>query len=261
MISTSQIKFINSLKLKKFREQHAKFIAEGSRLVLDLVDSPIRVHEIFAYTDWISEHSARLKGSDINCFTVSEKEMVRISALVSPSPVLAVVDIPLQDTVPDSLADDFILVLDDIKDPGNFGTILRIADWFGMRTVICSENMVDLYNPKVVQATMGSIARVKVFNANLPRFLEGIKGTRDVFGTFMTGENVYSYNLPPSGIIVIGSESAGISPEVAEYVTTRLAIPSFQNSNARSVPESLNAAVATAVICSEFRRRVATLTR
>ncbi len=255
MISINQVKFIQSLKQKKFREIHDQFIAEGSRLVLDLISSRFVVKEVFAEQQWISLNRAILGANNISFTLVSESEMSRISALSSPSPVLSIVTIPEAAELPSSFQDEIILMLDDIKDPGNLGTIVRIADWFGIGTIICSENMVDLYNPKVVQATMGSIARVKAIYANLGDFLQQIKGSTEVFGTFMSGENIYSCNLPSSGIIVIGNESNGISKEVSEYVNTRLQIPSFANNNAPSAPESLNAAVATAIVCAEFRRQ------
>ena len=255
MISNNQVKFIQSLKQKKFRGIHGQFVAEGSRLVLDLINSTYHVKEVFAEQQWISGNRSVLGASGISFTLVSENEMGRISALSSPSPVLAVLNIPDTSVPPLPLLEELILMLDGIQDPGNFGTIVRIADWFGISTIICSENMVDLYNPKVVQATMGSIARVKVFPANLSEFLQQMNGLIEVFGTFMAGENIFSCNLPSAGIIVIGNESFGISQEVSSYVKTRLYIPSFADKNKPSVPESLNAAVATAIVCAEFRRK------
>jgi TrmH family RNA methyltransferase len=165
------------------------------------------------------------------------------------------VHIPTIPVLPENADDNFILVLDGISDPGNLGTIIRIADWFGIRTVITSENTVDLFNPKVVHASMGSIARVEVIPADIPEFLSRMPGITGVFGAFMTGENIYSMDLPSSGIIIIGNESNGISPEVSNLVKTRMHIPSYAGPRKESFPESLNAAVATAIICSEFRRR------
>jgi RNA methyltransferase, TrmH family len=255
MISNNQVKFIQSLKQKKFREIHNQFIAEGSRLVLDLIGSPYRVSEIYADQKWISLNRSVLGSNNIPFTLISESEMNRISALSSPSSVLAILEIPPNMTPPAELKNELVLMLDDIRDPGNFGTIVRIADWFGISTIICSANVVDLYNPKVVQATMGSIARVNVIPANLEEYLKQLNRSIEVFGTFMSGENIYSCNLPSTGIIVIGNESSGISPEISAQITTRLHIPSFANRNMLSHPESLNAAIATAIVCAEFRRR------
>ena len=204
---------------------------------------------------WVSSNRSVLGANNIPFTLVSESEMNRISALSSPSPVLAVLNIPDASVPPVSLHDELVLMLDDIQDPGNLGTIVRIADWFGICTIICSENMVDLYNPKVVQATMGSIARVNVIHTNLNEFLKQLKGSIEVFGTFLSGENIFSCDLPSKGIIVIGNESYGISQEISAYIKTHLHIPSFADKDTQSTPESLNAATATAIICAEFRRR------
>ena len=254
MITNNQVKFVQSLRQKKYRGIHGLFIAEGSKLVLDLINSPYRLKEVFAYEQWVSDHRSILGAAQIPFTAVNEKEMTRISEFSTPSPVLAIVNIPGNTELPASVKDELVLMLDDIRDPGNLGTIVRIADWFGVRTIIGSENMVDLYNPKVVQATMGSIARVNVFYTNLVRFMNRMEGSPDVFGTFISGENIYTCNLPPEGVIVIGSEANGISEELSGFVKTRLRIPPFADNIEESAPESLNAAVATAIICSEFRR-------
>lgn len=256
MITNNQVKYIQSLKQKKFRGIHHQFVAEGSRLVLDLIHSPYKVAELFALQPWISTNQDTLTSGNIPLSVLTEKEMERISMLSSPSPVLALVNIPVKRQLPLSFDKELVLMLDDIMDPGNLGTIIRIADWFGIYSLICSENMVDLYNPKVVQASMGSLARVNVMNANLGEFLQQHKGLVNVFGTFMTGEDIFYTELPSTGIIIIGNEANGISPEVAAHINTRLSIPSFASKTTRSSPESLNVAVATAVVCAEFRRRV-----
>ena len=152
--------------------------------------------------------------------------------------------------------DGITLVLDDIQDPGNLGTIIRIADWFGIRRIICSHNTVELYNPKVVQSTMGSIKRVEVIYTDLGQFLEGRAGNTRIFGTFLEGENIYTRDLPSSAIIVIGNEANGISPKVGKWISDKITIPVFRYSeDEKDHAESLNAAVAAAVVCSEFRRR------
>jgi TrmH family RNA methyltransferase len=169
--------------------------------------------------------------------------------------VLAIAEIPETKMQPAVSIDDLVLVLDDIKDPGNLGTIVRIADWFGIRSVICSENTVDLYNPKVIQATMGSVARVNVDYCNLSDFLSSIDPVIKIYGAFMEGKNIHSARLDPKGIIVIGSESNGISPEVSSRITDRISIPAYSTTQTQNQAESLNASVATAIICYEFRRR------
>jgi TrmH family RNA methyltransferase len=186
---------------------------------------------------------------------ISEGEMERITALSSPSLALAIAEIPIM-PIPPAVINDLVLVLDDIKDPGNLGTIIRISDWFGIESVICSENTVDLYNPKVIQATMGSMLRVKVTYANLPEFLTSVAPMIKIYGSFPKGENIYSVSLEQKSIILIGSESSGISREVVSKVTDKISIPSFvKASGAGDLSESLNASVAAGIICSEFRRR------
>lgn len=182
--------------------------------------------------------------------------MGRISSLVTPSEVLAVCSIPDHKLKADDLSGKLSLVLDDIRDPGNLGTILRIADWFGIENVICSRETVDLYNPKAVQATMGSIARVKLHYQQLAEFLPSIPAEIERCGAYMDGENVYEAKLPVAALLVLGNEGKGISEPVGTHITRRLAIPSFAHlKNNSSEAESLNVAVAAGILCSEFRRR------
>jgi RNA methyltransferase, TrmH family len=265
MLSQSQVKHISSLKVKKFREEYNQFIAEGHKLVMDLAGSDYKIAGIYASAGWIVANLALVREKNIPVFETLPREMERISALSTPSQVLAVVGIP-RSLAPPALGmgrgEDLILALDDIRDPGNLGTIIRVADWFGIDTVLCSENCADIYNPKVVQATMGSITRVKVVNCNLVEFLSTPSGSTTpsgyskgipVYGTFLEGEPVFSQKLSDHGIIVIGNESRGISPELVPFITHKLFIPSF-GSSAAGKAESLNASIATAIICSEFRR-------
>jgi len=268
MLSQNQIKHITALKVKKFREEYHQFIAEGHKLVMDLAGSGYTISAIYASAGWIIQnlHDIRVKG--IPAFETLPREMDRISALTTPSQVLAVVNIP--DTGADNepaalhINDRLILALDDIRDPGNLGTIIRVADWFGIETVLLSENCVDLYNPKVVQATMGSIARVKVKRCNLEyQFVSiaqshGVRGATDfisVYGTFLEGTPIYNHPLSTNGIIVIGNESRGIAPNLEPWITDKLFIPSFNHEESGRA-ESLNASIATAIVCAEFKRRV-----
>jgi RNA methyltransferase, TrmH family len=252
----SRIKYIHSLKLKKFRELHQQFIAEGSKLVTELINSYYHISELYATREWLLENEKLIPAGKFPIAEITESELGRITALSTSSAVLAIVDIPTDDSALPEFSEGLTLFLDDIRDPGNLGTIVRIADWFGIGQVICSENTVDLYNPKTVQATMGSVARVKVSYADLASTLAAIVPGTKIYGTFLEGENIYSKNLDQKGIIIIGNESQGISDEVAQFVTDRLFIPEFQKQNNFSgTAESLNAAIAAAIVCSEFRRR------
>jgi TrmH family RNA methyltransferase len=256
MLSRNQVKHIHSLKQKKFREIHRQFLAEGSKLILDILESQTRVIAVYATAEWLKQNEQVLLSKKIPFTEISGEEMERITALSSPSPALAIAEIPEGPILPGKIVQDLILVLDDIKDPGNLGTIIRIADWFGIGFIVCSENTVDLYNPKVIQASMGSVARVSVAYGNLPAFLSSLDPAVEIYGTFAEGENIYSTLLDPKGIIVIGNESAGISPEVFSKITCKISIPSYSPAAGHeSHAESLNASIAAAIVCSEFRRR------
>jgi TrmH family RNA methyltransferase len=256
MLSQNQIRHIVSLKSRKFRDEYRQFIAEGNKLVADLIDSPFRVSGIYASAGWIVGNIKTLQDKKIPAFETTPREMERISALSTPSPVLAILEIPQMPTADCRLPTaDLLLALDDIRDPGNMGTILRIADWFGIDQVVCSETCVELFNPKVVQATMGSIARVKVFYTGLEQFLEGAGDKVPVYGAFLEGESLYETELTRNGVILIGNESKGISHELEKRVTRKIFIPSYGDSP-HGKAESLNASVAAAVICAEFRRKI-----
>lgn len=247
MLSKNQIKFINSLKQKKFREEHHLFIAEGNKIVQELLGSEIKIKQLYTTTDFIFK--TKIPHS-IECIEVKANEMERISAFTTASEVLAVCEMPDHELNIEQLKNKLTLVLDDIKDPGNLGTIIRIADWFGISNIICSNDTADVFNPKVVQATMGSISRVKVHYTDLVELFKAQSSKLTVFGALLEGENIYTKKLSSEGLIVIGNESKGISETLLPYITDKISIPSFS-----SETESLNAAIATAIICSEFRRR------
>jgi len=256
MLSRNELKRVHSLQLKKYREIHNQFLAEGTKLVLEILDSGFSISGIYATTGWIRETSLPPASASIPVTEISESEMARITALSSPGPVLAVVNIPAPSPFPVNTGDDLMLALDDIHDPGNLGTIIRIADWFGIHHIICSEYTVELYNPKVIQSTMGYFVRVNLHYTNLPGFFSSLDPSVRIFGTFVEGKPVYSAALSPAGIIVIGGESSGISAETASFVTDKISIPSYPvNRGRKDRAESLNASVATAIVCSEFRRR------
>lgn len=249
MITKPTIRFIKSLQQKKFRTQHGCFAVEGPKMVDELLQSDFSVRNVFGTSAWVDHHT---KKNDLNnkLVEISEKDLSRISSLKTPNQVLAVVEIPGRKALRPGELSGLVLALDGISDPGNLGTIIRIADWFGISQIICSEDTVDVYNPKVVQASMGSLFRVQVVYTDLTEFLKNPDLKLSKFGALMDGENIYSKKLPAEGLLVIGSESHGISPGVASEIDVGLKIPASAEAT-----ESLNAAVATGIICSEFRRR------
>lgn len=240
MLTKSQIKLISSLHHIKYRYSNQLFIAEGTKVVQELLKSNFKLHHLFT-TKNNFENISPTKTS-----IISEDELKKISALSTPNNCLALFEIPLQENISEK---GILLVLDNIKDPGNLGTILRLCDWFGIRQLICSRETVDLYNPKVIQATMGSIARVMVSYVDLDSFLKTTK--IPVFGTFISGENIYKQSLPKEGIIIMGNESNGISKNLQKYIKHKISIPRFGN---LQKTESLNVANATAIVLSEFFR-------
>lgn len=241
MVSKNQIKLITGLEQKKFRQKNKLFIAEGVKVIQELLLSNFELEHLYV-TEPIFEDVNR------NLITlISESDLKKITCLSTPNNCLALFRIPEEKTIDNS---GLVVALDDIRDPGNFGTIIRLCDWFGIRQIICSEQTVDLYNPKVVQATMGSLTRVTINYVDLPDYLKSSDKT--IFGTFMDGENVYQQALPDDGILVLGNEANGISKEAENQVTRRLAIPRF---GAIQKTESLNVATATAVFLSEFKRK------
>ncbi|MBW8060589.1 MAG: RNA methyltransferase [Solirubrobacterales bacterium] len=265
MLSKKQIQLIGSLKFKKFRVQYNLFIAEGVKIVSELLGSPLEIRLLFATksAERIA-YSAERKERSIEVCEITEKELKGISSLTTPNEVICAVKIPEYSLNLKEIMSSLNLVLDNINDPGNLGTIIRIADWFGIQNIICSENCVDVYNPKVVQATMGSIARIKVHYVDLVKFLKevnenkkeigGIKGIKEikefpVYGAVLNGENIYQKKMCKNGLIILGNETEGISDAIVAFVTDKISIPSFGRA------ESLNVAVAAAIVCSEFRRR------
>ena len=245
MISKNQIKFIRQLEQKKFRHREGLFVAEGTKVVGDLLKAGYIPHSLYATPDWIASHSVA------EATEVTTDELTRLSFQQHPQQVLALFPIPEPaDLSP--LTSHLSLLLDGVQDPGNLGTIIRIADWFGISNIICSEDTVDAYNPKVVQATMGSIARVNIIYTNLLELLDGLPADFPVYGTLLDGENIYTQELTPHGLIIMGNEGNGISDAVRQRVNRRLLIPDFHNGD---TADSLNVAIATAITCSEFRRR------
>lgn len=250
MLSKNDIKHIKSLEHKKFREEKGLFLAEGHKLVSELTGI-FRCTLIAATTDWLKGHGS-ISAERIE--TVSPDELKRASLLKTPQDVLAIFHIPSDGTdLTTAAKDNLVLALDDVQDPGNLGTIVRIADWFGIKNVFCSKGTADIYNPKAVQATMGAISRVRVQYTDLTRSIQQLPREIPVYGTFLNGEKIYDASLTKNGIIVMGNEGNGIGAELEKSVTKRLFIPNWPEGAATS--ESLNVAIATAITCSEFRRR------
>ena len=240
MVSKNQIKLISSLHQKKHRQTHQLFIAEGIKGIQELLDAHFELDHLYTTRTDYENVASNLKT------VISEADLKKMSALASPNTCLAVFKIPEVKAINTS---GLIVALDDIRDPGNLGTILRLCDWFGIQQLICSKETVDVYNPKVVQATMGSIARVNISYLDLIDFIATSK--LPVFGTFMDGQNMYTTNLPQEGIIVMGNEANGISSDLEKIIKNRLTIPRF---GTLQKTESLNVATATAIVLSEFRR-------
>ncbi|WP_130736754.1 RNA methyltransferase [Flavobacterium sp. J27] len=242
MVSKNQIKLITSLQQKKYRKLHQLFFVEGKKVIQEFLDAKYELQSLFT-TD------ASFWSVDSNkIHAITPGELKKISALATPNTCLGLFAIPADKRANMS---GLILALDDVRDPGNLGTIIRLCDWFGVETILCSEATVDIYNPKVVQATMGSLSRVNVVYTNLEKKLIGNK--LPVYGTFMDGQNVYNESLPKEGIIIMGNEANGISANIEKLVNKRIAIPRFGN---LQLTESLNVATATAIILSEFKRSV-----
>ena len=250
MISKNKIKFIRSLELKKNRTKEGLFVAEGHKVVGDLLAlQPARL--IVATAEWIK---GKILAQETEVIEVSEEELRKVSFLQHPQQVIGVFrQASSSFGFSDIDTSQLSLALDGVQDPGNLGTIIRIADWFGITHIYCSPDTADVYNPKVVQATMGSIARVRVEYGNLPGMVESLPADVPVYGTLLDGDNIYQQNLENRGLIVMGNEGKGISPALAAKVNRRLLIPNFPEG--RATADSLNVAIATAITCAEFRRQ------
>jgi len=244
MLSKNQIKLVRQLEQKKHRHLNHAFVAEGPKVVGDLLAVGYQPLHLFATTPWLMTTPVAV---DCDVTAVSEEELQKLSFLQHPQQVLAVFRLPETAECPVP-TNGLSLALDGVQDPGNLGTIIRIADWFGIDSIFCSTDTVDAWNPKVVQATMGSIARVNIYYTDLPQFIA--TSPLPVYGTLLDGKNIYEEELSADGIIVMGNEGNGISQKVRLLITNKLLIPAYHEG-----PESLNVAIATAITCSEFRRR------
>lgn len=256
MISKNRIRLIRSLEHKKFRKENRLFVAEGPKVVECLMPA-FACRYLAATPQWQERYATlwnALQAQGVEHDSVSREELERASLLRSPQEVIALFQLP-QEVLPppQAAAQELCLALDGVQDPGNLGTIVRVADWFGITHLYCSPDTADLYNPKVVQATMGALARVQVHYVDLPAWLDSLPQDTPVYGTFLDGDHIYGQTLARQGVIVMGNEGKGIGREVAQRVNSRLYIPNYPEG--QSTSESLNVAIATAVVCAEFRRQ------
>lgn len=250
MLSKNKLKYIRSLELKKNRKEEDVFVAEGHKLVGDLLGHfPCRL--LVATSEWLLRHPS-VQAEEV--VEVTQEELSRASLLKTPQEVLAIFAQPHYEVRKEVIAEGLCLALDDVQDPGNLGTIIRLADWFGIGHIFCSQGTVDVYNPKVVQATMGALARVQLHYVDLPKLIASLEKDIPVYGTFLDGEDMYGKPLSANGLIVMGNEGNGIGKEVSNLINRRLYIPNYPKD--RETSESLNVATATAIICAEFRRRL-----
>ena len=238
MVTKNQIKLVTNLQQKKYRSKHKLFVVEGKKTVKELLDAGYKAFELFS-------DGSRDLHDFVNVEVVAPAEMKQMSGQSNPSGILGVFYIPESEEI---VTTDWIVALDSVRDPGNLGTIIRLCDWFGIKHLLCSSDTVDCYNPKVLQATMGSIARVNIVYIDLQEYLKNSKVP--IYGTFMDGTKVYGKKLPKEGILLMGNEANGISKEMEALVTERIAIPQFGSETA----ESLNVATATAILLNEIRR-------
>ncbi|MFI2743277.1 TrmH family RNA methyltransferase [Zhouia sp. PK063] len=240
MVSKSELKLITSLQQKKYRNKYQLFVVEGIKGVQEILNSSFTLHKLFC----TENHLFDVKPEHFQL--ISEKDLQKMSSLSSPNKVLAVFKIPHEKNIN---LNGLTIALDDVRDPGNLGTIIRLCDWFGIENLICSDATVDCYNPKVVQATMGSLTRVNIMYTHLVSFLQ--KQNTSIFIADMNGENVYHTALPQEAILVMGNEANGISDEIFKCATHKISIPRFGEVQQT---ESLNVATATAILVSEFKR-------
>ena len=258
MIPSATLKLIRSLRVKKYRDLNRLYSAEGEKIVLELIGrhpgGDHRVERIFATREWIRRNQHLLEASGIGYTEATPAELKKASSLVTPQPVLALVNKPEDRPGLQELSASPVLGFESIRDPGNLGSIIRTADWFGIRQIVCSPDSADLYNPKVVQSAMGAVARVRVRYLELERLLrEPVMKDRTVYGTFLEGKSLFETGLKENPLFLFGNESRGLGPAYDPYLTARITIPSFGDRGDGS--ESLNLAASVAVVCAEYRRR------
>jgi len=245
MISKNKVKYLKSLQLKKIRKIHREFLVEGAKSVLELLKSDYVVKDIFLTENFLNCYENQLNESKVAYEVCTQKELEVVGSLITNDSAIAVAEIK-ENKFLGIEEDEFVLALDDIKDPGNLGTIIRIADWFGIKKIICSEETTDFYAPKVISATMGSFSRIAVYYCNLEEYL--LKSGKKIFGASLSGDNVHHVAFGKAGIILLGNESRGINTNNNKLINTSIKIPGYGGA------ESLNVAIAGAIICDNLRR-------
>ena len=253
MISKNTIKLIKSLEQKKFRIKEKLFIVEGDKNVSEVLDSKFNIVKLFATSTFLENNGTKLKNTKL-VTEVTKDDVKQVSLLKSPQNSIALCTLPDSKTLPEKTGGNLQIYLDDIQDPGNLGTIIRICDWFGIEQLFCSLKTADLFNPKVIQASMGSFCRVDIYYTPFEPIAQvAIESGVEIFGAFLDGENIYEQKLPQKALLVMGNEGNGISTEIENSINHKIKIPAF-NSIGKSA-ESLNVSVATAIICAEFKRQ------
>ena len=249
MLSINELKYLRSLQQKKYRKEYQKFLVEGTKSVMEVIQSDYVVEKIYATQQWLDKHP----DYSFEYYLVTSKECERISSFTTSPEIFAVAEMKKEETFS---ADNHkkILILDGIKDTGNFGTIIRTADWFGISGIVCSEDTVERYNPKTIQASMGSFTRVQVFYRDLKTFILENKNKYAIFGTLMNGESIRNKEFPEYSAIVLGSESKGMSNEIIGLINQAVSIPRGNLAEKETLAESLNVSLATAIVCYELTK-------
>ncbi len=247
MISAKWLKLLNSLQIKKYRKLHQLFLVEGAKSVLEMLHTGYPIQTLFATQSFISEHIRNSKNPGFELYPATEDELVKAGTFQTNNACIAVAPLPENKSLAPG-PDEYALLLDGVQDPGNLGTIIRIADWYGITKIICSLDAVDVYNPKTIAGSMGSFMRVQAYYTDLPDYLQ-MHPEKTVYGAFLDGENVHQTQFDQSGLIVMGSESHGIREPLQPFISRKIHIPRY------GAAESLNVGIATAVICDNLRRR------
>jgi TrmH family RNA methyltransferase len=251
MLSKNRIKFVQSLARKKKRDQTGLFIVEGIKALEQMANAEMHFHSVY-HTGNLPDNISKI---DAEYFECTDDDLKKISQLKTPQGILAICHKPKNTCFEKNIADSLVLVLDNIQDPGNMCTIIRLASWFGISQIICSEQTADCYNPKVVQSAMGALAHVQIHYTNIVEFIAGeFSKNTAIFGTYLQGENIYQSSLAKCGIVILGNEGNGIRPELEQFVSHKITIPSYGNNT--HVVESLNVSTAASIVLSEFSRRM-----
>jgi TrmH family RNA methyltransferase len=247
MFSKAQQKYVQSLQIKKYRQEHQAFLVEGAKSVLELMDSDFEIELLLCTSKFFVENEKKFKKISVD--QISQPELEKISTLQSNDSAVAIAKMRTNEHLT-ATNDEFVLVLDDIRDPGNLGTILRIADWYGIKKIICSDTTVDFYNPKVIAASMGSFTRIQAYYTNLQTYFQQISNQQAaIIGTFLNHQNLHQFSFPQAGYIVLGNESNGIGETIEKFVTDKVTIPRFGQA------ESLNVGIATAIVLDNLMKR------